>query len=327
MRIMKQIHRHVPRIVTACLLFGLQFSLPRAAHSTPAYSRRYDTACTTCHSPLPPRLNNVGMLFHRAGFRLPDSDDNGNLVLKAIPAHGVMDAASMSSKVTLRQDPVADPGASRTSMGLDEVELVAGTAIDDHLSTQFMFLPLNSAGAVELEDFEAQANIGPAARQFVVRAGKMQTMLWQKANHGGLTPSMPLVLDEMAAAPVGDFGGFALGAKQIGLEAGYTFTQLKKGKVLATMLSAAVLNGVTGMGEAASRNPTDGADVLLQAYELFGSRNTLGAFYYRGRTVVDPEGVLVTPGPFRQRFDRQGVVASIAPVDWFEVDASAVVQA
>lgn len=316
---------NVRRIAAATMLLAVSLALPRTAYTTPSYARRYDTACATCHAPLPPRLNNVGMLFRRAGFRMPDADENGNLVLKAIPAHGITDAVSLSAEFVARREPAPEPGTNRGTMGIDEVELVAGTAIDDHVSAQLMFLPQNGEGKAELEDIEAQVNFGLPSRQFVVRAGKMQTLLWQKGNHGSITPSLPLVLDEEPTGPVGGFGGLALGVKQVGVEAGYTFTQLKKGKVLATLVSAAVLNGVTGSGEAASRDPTGGVDVLLQAYELFGSRNTAGAFYYSGRTLIDAEGALVPPGPFRERFKRGGFLTSISPVEWLELAGSGVI--
>jgi hypothetical protein len=272
---------------------------------------------------LPPRLNNVGMLFHRMGFRLPDSDDNGKLTLKVIPAHGIMDATSISASLEARRDPDADVGTSRSTMGIREIELVGGTSIDDHLSAQYMFLPSNDSGEAELEDIEVQANRGTPAQQFSVRAGKLQTFLWQKGNHGSMTPSMPLILDEQPMAPVGDFAGFALGAKQIGVEAGYTLTSLDKGRVRSTLLSAAVLNGVTETGDAAARNTTDGADVLLQGYELVGSRNNVGAFYYKGRTVVDAAGALLPSGPFRDHFDRTGLVGTVSPMDWFELTGGA----
>lgn len=309
----------------AILFVGVLVLQTRTSQATPAYGRRYDTACATCHSPLPPRLNNVGMLFRRAGFRLPDSDENGKLTLKMISAHGIGDAASLSANLDARHDPEAnEPGTSRSTMSLGELELVAGTAIDDHLSTQLMFVPHSDEGEVEVEDYEAQANVGKPAHQFSVRAGLMQTLLWQKANHGSLTPSAPLVLDEEPVAPVGDFRGFTLGAKQVGVEGGYTFTRLQGGHVLATMLSVAALNGVRQDGAGASRNPTDGVDVLVQGYALVGSRNTIGAFYYNGRTAVDPEGLLPSPGPFKDRFDRAGVVASVSPVERVELTGSVV---
>ena len=309
---------------SASLFLALTILHPRESSGTPAYARRYDTKCATCHSPLPPRLNNVGMVFRRMGFRLPDADENGNLTTQMISAQGIGDALSLSADFRVRHDSEAEVGTSRSTMELGEIELVAGSAIGDHLSAQMMFLPRSEEGEAELEDIETQANGGSPRHQASVRAGLLQTFLWQKAGHGRLTPSMPLVLSEEPAAPVGDFAGFALGVKQVGVEAGYTLTKLQGGKLQSTMLSASVLNGVSADGMAANRNPTDGVDVLLQALHLFGSRNTVGALYYHGRTVVDPEGLLPVPGPFKDHFDREGLIASYAPVEWLELLGSAV---
>ena len=76
------------------------------------------------------------------------------------------------------------------------------------------------------------------------------------------------------------------------------------------MVTAAVLNGVNREGEEALRNTTDGIDVYLQGLQLFGERQTLGGFYYRGRSFLDAdpdEGLLTVD---KQRFARYGVVGN-----------------
>ena len=283
------------------------------AEATPAYGRRYSVSCNTCHAPLPPRLNNFGMVFRRLGFRMPDADDAGKLIIKTIPAHGIGDAASISANAAFHHDPKAEEGNSST-FKLGEVELVAGTAIGNHVSTQAMFVPWNDDGEVELEDAEVQFNAGSPRSQFTARAGLMQTFFWQKANHGALTQSVPLLFDETAVQAVGDFAGFGLGRKLIGAEAGYLFTKLNDGRLTSTMMSVALYNGVNAAGEHALRNTTGGADVLVQAVQLFGQRNTLGAFYYHGRSALEPpppvEGEPQPVGEPRVRFDRYGVMGN-----------------
>lgn len=298
----------------APVLTLLALMLCSTADATPAYGRRYGVSCNTCHSPLPPRLNNVGMLFRRLGFRMPDADDEGKLIIKAVPAHGIGDAASLSANAAFRRDQKAEEGTNKATLQLGEVELVAGTAIGNHLSTQAMFVPWNDDGEIELEDAEAQFNAGSPRHQVTARAGLMQTFFWQKANHGILTHSTPLLFDERAVQGVGDFGGFGLGAKLIGAETGYLFTRLKDGRFSSTAASVAVYNGVNSEGERAIRNTTRGADVLLQAVQLFGQRNTLGAFYYRGRVGLEP-AVAVEPegepaGEPKDRFTRYGLMGN-----------------
>ena len=298
---------------------------PTRAFATPAYARRYnDAACATCHAPMPPRLNNVGMVFRRWGFRLPDADDQGKLTVKMIPAHGIGEALAVQTVINAVGDQVSVPGANRGSLQLAEVGLVGGVAIDDHLSTSMIYLLRNGEGASELEDVEVQGNFGKPGGQFSVRAGLAETLNWQKAGIGVLTASSPIVLGEDPVGSVGNFSGFGLGVKQVEAELGYTMTSLNKGKIMSTMLSAAALNGVNPDGSAAQRNPAGGTDILVQATQLFGSQNTTGAFYYHGRTVVDPEGLLPSPGPFDNKFTRFGLLGNFAPRDWVELAGSIV---
>lgn len=287
--------------------------LPDVAGATPAYGRRYGVSCTTCHAPLPPRLNNFGIVFRKAGFRLPDSDDDGKLLFKTVPAHGIGDAAALAANVSARRDKESEEG-NRTTLELGEVEAVAGTAIGNHVSIQAMFVPWDE-GMSELENAEVQYNAGSARQQFVARGGLMQTYLWQKANHGSLTLSTPLIFAERSPVEMEGRIPFGLGANQIGAEVGYLFTSLKDGKLTSTMLTAAVLNGVNAEGERAIRNTTNGADVYLQAMQLFGSRNTLSAFYYRGRAALEAEAGMEgeeaaggeETADTKQRFERYGL--------------------
>lgn len=297
----------------ALFLTGLTIAfLPAQAHAVPAYARRYDTKCETCHAPVPPRLNQTGEVFRRWGFRLPDADENGNLTMKVVPAHGIGDAASIAAEFSAHHDQVVDPGQSKSTLEMGEVAIVAGTSIGDHLSSQAIFIPHNEEGGVELENAQLQFNRGVPSHQFSLRAGLIEPFLWSKGTHETLTPTGTLAFSEEALIPVGDFPGFALGTNQVELEAGYTYTKLRNGKMWTTLLSAGVLNGVDETGGLATRNTTDGMDVLLQAIQLFGARNSFGGFYYKGRTAIDPLGQLIPPGPFRDHYSRYGVMGNYA---------------
>ena len=302
-------------IAALVLCFVAAQVFPGRAKATPAYARRYDTKCKTCHAPLPPRLNNTGEVFRRWGFRLPDADENGKLIMKTVPAHGIGDATSIAAELLARQDQMVDPGESKSTLEMGEVAVIAGTSVGDHLSTQAIFIPHSEEGEVELENAQLQYNKGTPGSQFSLRGGLVEPLQWMKATHGSLTPTMTLAFSEDPMIPVGTFPGFALGKNQVELEAGYTYSRLRKGKMWTTLLSAGVLNGVDETGEATNRNTTDGMDVFLQAYELFGSRNSFGGFYYKGRTLIDPQGLLLPPGPFRDHFSRYGLMANYAVVD------------
>jgi mono/diheme cytochrome c family protein len=308
------------QILGASLLGLIAAALASPVEAIPAYGRRYGVSCTTCHAPLPPRLNNVGIAFRKLGFRMPDADDEGRLVIKAVPSHGIGDAASIVANVAAARDKEAEPGSSKATLALTEVELAAGTAIGNKVSAQAMFVPWDD-GEIELENAEVQFNTGSARHQFLARGGLMQTYLWQKANHGSLTLSTPLVFAPRAVAGVEPFEGFGLGVSQIGAEVGYLYNRLEDGRLRSTILTAAVLNGVTQEGDPARRNTASGADVYLQALQLLGDRNTIGGFFYRGRTYLAPAPGEGLPDASTQRFARYGFFGNYVLLRRFDVVA------
>ena len=297
------------RLIKAAIVIIVALSATTGVEATPAYGRRYGVACATCHAPLPPRLNNVGILFRKLGFRMPEADDEGRLIIKPVPAHDIGEAASIAAEFAGRRDKETELGHSRTTFELSEVEIVAGTSIGDHVSGQAMFVPWDD-GEIELENAEVQFNAGSARHQVIARGGLMQTYAWQKPTHGRLTLSTPLLFASRAVEGIGPFEGFGLGVSQIGAEVGYVFSRLREGRLNSTMLSAALLNGVDREGEGALRNTTEGVDVYLQGLQLFGERHTIGGFYYRGRSFLDAdpdEGLLA---PDKQQFTRYGAIGN-----------------
>lgn len=62
--------RHEPAFGCVLLVFLL---LPSQVFAVPAFSRRYETSCATCHQAFP-RLNAVGESFRLAGFRFIDDE-------------------------------------------------------------------------------------------------------------------------------------------------------------------------------------------------------------------------------------------------------------
>jgi len=62
-------------VVTASSFIGSSFFAP-AAWALPAYARKYQLSCTTCHT-VYPQLNAYGHQFRRLGYRLPDEVNKG----------------------------------------------------------------------------------------------------------------------------------------------------------------------------------------------------------------------------------------------------------
>src|SRR5205807_4686772 len=55
------------------LLAALYLMAPKA-HAIPAFSRQYQTSCSTCHIDFP-KLNDFGKAFKDAGFKFPKDDE------------------------------------------------------------------------------------------------------------------------------------------------------------------------------------------------------------------------------------------------------------
>lgn len=65
----------VKRSLTILLLgLSLQAGLPSSAEAIPAFARKYDLSCTSCHTK-PPRLNAFGEAFHMAGYQIPQTKE------------------------------------------------------------------------------------------------------------------------------------------------------------------------------------------------------------------------------------------------------------
>src|SRR5713226_9833799 len=60
-------------LVLGFILFLLPWSSPKA-NAIPAFSRKYQTSCATCHNNYP-ELNDFGEAFKKSGFKFPKDDD------------------------------------------------------------------------------------------------------------------------------------------------------------------------------------------------------------------------------------------------------------
>lgn len=61
-------------LTAACLIGLVQFLVPDRAEAIPAFARKYQTTCTTCHVIIP-KLNAFGIAFRNNGYRIPPNDE------------------------------------------------------------------------------------------------------------------------------------------------------------------------------------------------------------------------------------------------------------
>ena len=63
------------RLTMQLAILGLALAAPSAADAIPAFARKYETSCLTCHT-VYPKLNPFGEAFRRNGYRFPGVDSD-----------------------------------------------------------------------------------------------------------------------------------------------------------------------------------------------------------------------------------------------------------
>jgi len=283
------------------------FDAARRAEAIPAFARQFpDTKCSTCHTPLPPRLNNVGLVFRRMGFRLPD-EEGGKLILKNIPAHNPFETTSLGT--VLR---VSDTKTRHGNFDFHEFKAISMGNLGDKAAyrVDFEFHSDEDPAEWEWEFGEAQYNVGTPERAFILRAGRMQSLLWQKGPRS-LTIAPPLVFSKPGqhVVPAGSFAGFPLGDAVVGVELGGALNKLgtEGGEIRSTNASLSILNGVNEVGEPATAAQTNYRDLLAQIVHQWGTDNSIGALWYRGTGIGKDDPATAANESSRDRFNRYGI--------------------
>ena len=285
--------RHPRALLGPLAVMAVTLALfPRPADAIPAYARQFNVKCSTCHTPVPPRLNNVGITFKRMGFRMPDADEQGNLILKDKPSRSVFDDFSLVGD--FRGE------GSRGEQGrfkVDELMAIGGGAINTHLSYQGEVA--YEDGEVMLETLEGQLLAGRPGRNLTARFGLMGPELWTKCNTQRLTVFRPAL--NHTPVPVGEFGGFTLHDRQLGVEVGLNLNHLGDGGMIrSTFLSVGLYDGLRqeeGEMGGLAFDERGFRDVVVQAVHLFGDSHSIAALWYHGDAEFGDE-------PFRNTTNR-----------------------
>jgi hypothetical protein len=171
-----------PLLVATILLLGA----PRTALAIPAFARKYETSCLTCHT-VYPKLTPFGEAFRRNGYRFPGVDSDvvkqGQVALgqeankktfpnsvwpSSIPISSVL-AVGANGQVVGYPDPNAsvprqNPGLRFTFDDLvAEAHLWAGAALDDTITIWAELTLSASDGTVDVEHAQVLFNdlVGP----------------------------------------------------------------------------------------------------------------------------------------------------------------------
>lgn len=249
--------------------------LPTDGEALPAFGRQFNVKCSTCHTPIPRRLNNIGIAFKRMGYRMPDADDQGKLILKDKPSRGSFDDFSLIADVR---------GLSKkgtpAAFEMHEVEVMGAGALGSHLS--YAAEVGWEAGEFDLSFAEGQLLLGRPETNFTARFGLLPTLLWDKYNGQRSTIARPLLVNNRV--PAGAFKGLRLRDVQPGVELGLNFNKLgaEGGNLRSTYLALGILNGLAQQGATLGEN-NDFKDLMFQAMQLWGENNTVGVLWYRGK--------------------------------------------
>ena len=248
--------------------------LPTTSEAIPAYARQFHASCSMCHAPVPPRLNNFGILFKRMGYRLPDIDDEGKLTLKDKPSRSVFEDFSLVGDI--RGESTREEA---NGLKLDELMALGGGAINSHLSYQTELS--YEGGEVMLETLEGHLIAGRPDVNVTARFGVLVPEIWTKCNTQRLTVFTPLLNSTLVS--VGSFGGFTLHDAQRGAEVGLNFNQVgSAGGIRSTFLSIGVYDGLLQNQGGVQFDQRGFKNIVAQAVHLWGESHSVAALWYHG---------------------------------------------
>ena len=256
------------------LVFASVLLLPAMSEAIPAFSRQFNAKCSTCHTPVPPRLNNVGILFKRMGYRMPDTDDEGTFILKDKPSRSVFEDFSIVAD--FRNESSRD---EESRFKLDELMTIGGGAINKHLAYQGEVSFVD--GQVMVETLEGHLIAGRPETNVTARFGILVPGLWTKDSTQRLTVSRPLLNRTPVSA--GGFEGFTLSDAQRGVEVGLNFNHLgDAGAIRSTFLSVGVYDGLLQNPAGLAFDARNFQNVVVQAMHLWGDSHSVAALWYHG---------------------------------------------
>ena len=305
-----QVRSIVARVLPPFVLAGLLFALfPSTASAIPAWSRRYDVACSTCHYPAPPRLNTYGHKFRRAQYRLPEEFG------KDADWKAVGNYVAMRARARYEYDS-PEQGFSGSPTGDDTVK--NSFKLND--ATFFFAGPIakNFSGFVELErpgdaaEIEAVVSIGGVRGTpdsfWTFRIGQFHTL--SRVGFGGLDRPTGISTPNALSRALVSGNDFKLNQDQVGVEGTYVHGNHR--------FIGQILNG----GDAADGKTTDRADQnrdkdYLLAWEMIWGDTASGLTVFSYDGTQNEYDDLTAPDVVS--FNRYGVTAAQVWDNGFEV--------
>jgi hypothetical protein len=309
-------------LATAFVAFGFLLLVPSPSRAIPAFARKYNVTCYSCHTVFP-RLNKTGYLFKKLGYRMPPDLEEG----KPVPKISEIDkdvkwnlnttaALVVQTSVTVDTAEEAD-GSSTTSnsFNLDHALLFLGSPVPDSQFSYFSEFKLFEDQESALETAMIEMTGGTATSSYFAKAGKMhlqETEGFRGSDPLGLFDEGPLMFSAV------DVNNFTLDQAPVGVELGYTWASMYYKQVLGLALK--VTNGLDADGgEIALESDKKAKDLWFEGDFLFGPDGGVSVMGYLGKKFQVQNAGTADEFTYEPQIQRFGVFANYLFIDKLDV--------
>jgi len=267
-------------------LLGYAVLAPQPAQAVPAFARKFNLKCYSCHT-IPPALNKTGYMFKRLGYRLPPDEMDGTKAAPKITEldknikFSITNSLAVIAQGSFTVDKTKGDGitpTSNSSFNLDEAALFIAGAVPDSGFSYFTHFELYQGGSTDLEQAVLGYTAGRANSSFFVKAGEMHLQEGEgtrAAMFYNLFPEPAPLLTN--ASPV----NFSLDQHPVGVNVGYTWALNYFKQVFS--VSGKVTNGLNPDGSEILFNSTKNSkDYWFDADYWFGPDGGVTFMTYRG---------------------------------------------
>ena len=244
-----------PAAIPLLAILGYVAFVSQPAQAVPAFARKYNVKCYSCHT-IPPALNKTGYMFKRLGYRLPPDEMDGTKPAPKIAEldkdikFSITNSLALLTQGSFTVDKTGDSSSSISSFNLDEAALFGAGSLPQSNFSYFAQFELSQDGSTTLEQAQIGYTAGRANSSFFGKAGLMHMQEGEgtrAAMFYNLFPEPSLVLTNANAL------NFSLDQHPVGAAVGYTWASNYFKQIFA--VSAKVTNGLNA----------DGSEILLNS--------------------------------------------------------------
>lgn len=321
-------------------LFGYVGTFVPRADAIPAFARKYDTSCNTCHVPSFPKLNDFGNRFRDAGYQMGTDDDlpaGLNMAYWPLSLRTTLGYQSSSiSRLAIGNPATGKATANTGSFGFTGLDVLAFGTLAKDVAFGVVFTP-----GIESAGFETKGSTGNLEAAFVrfnnlfssslvnVKVGKYELDLpfsekrsptlntpFVMYHYTAGTPFSRIVSNPAGNPKYANANDSALGDNQVGMELfGMKDTDVTDGTFRYSL--NAVSSSTTNVATSGGGRSLQFYGHVTQSFGGYGfvDGQRIGLFGMAGRapTIANPAGSGGETGTGEQSksFSRIGVDASV----------------